>query len=493
MRTDLAGNTTSNTHVILPAPHDRLLQETTLPQVGHVGKHIEYSVRWHIDREEPSLRLRFYSDLVREPLLVIDIPKLSEQDTPNILDLLYSNDEKSDSTRLFELSSNISKLLDYLIEKQIHYSTLMFGYSPTPLLQLPKNELLKRYQLTIDSFNTPVGDTQTRSLLIDSNSKTTQSTNISESIRNQGKSKLHWIDLTNPNPSLLKTISEKFEISLDSLTLNVNQPLFDHQKAGAKCLCFTIAEPKNNASENADTKLHTVKVFFGKDFVITFHKEPINFIERVMQELHDGSNPLTHGNKAHYLAVRLLGACIHKNTETVEQLLTIARTLRRNWVADYPSEKQQKILDRVSSAAADIAHYSTRGKALIAHLGQTDLLFGAKEPSSRLREYSMRCSTIVELATEVQDHVDALTQSWELNSNRKLNATQYRLALLAGSAVPISIMTGFFGQNFAEPFTGKVITLGLLGASVVSGILLYGLRLDFAGTLGKFKRMIGIA
>jgi magnesium transporter len=290
-----------------------------------------------------------------------------------------------------------------------------------------------------------------------------------------------WLDLLRPGAEQVDAIG--LDPEAEERALHFGRPPQLRRYRDHVGLVFFGAEP--SGEERAD--LVEVHVYVSGDWVITLRQQACSALDDLRHELSQGPAPAEESVVGRVLAA-LAGSFedlidpidarierIERQAAEVEEGRAEAGHLRR------------EILERRGRLLRSLRVVRRQRDYVDRAVDELDELPGL-EPSQH-HELRDVAGQMIRVADSVDDSLDRLAAALDLlNSSvaNRMNAVMERLTIVATIFLPLTVVTGFFGQNFGW----MVDRIDTLGAFVGFGIVLFavsGLGI-FLWVRGKLER-----
>jgi len=296
---------------------------------------------------------------------------------------------------------------------------------------------------------------------------------ISDVLQSDGK--LIWLDLVEPTPEQFELLRREFD--LHPLAIEDAQTAHERPKIETYAdYVFLIVHPAT--WEGDRLVVHEMAVFAGQRYLVTIHHKPAYAIGEVERRwhLHDGELGLDSG----FLLYTLLDTIVDGYFPISDRLEEWIATLQTDLFEERTDQKET--LREIFVLKNDV-HQARRAvvpmRDILQPLIRGDLkLFGADEiPFYRdVYDHAIR---VIDQLDSARDFVNsALEIHLSLVANRQ-NEVAKQLAIIATIFLPLTYITGFFGQNFGYMVNGIVSpqTFWMLGVGSqlagLAGLLLY--------------------
>jgi magnesium transporter len=281
---------------------------------------------------------------------------------------------------------------------------------------------------------------------------------------------LRWIDVIDPQPDDLTLLGERFgfhPLALEDCAHAGQRP--KHEEYGDHA--FVVTQGFEQQSSGA--QWHELHAFIGDNYLVTVHAEPIPALDQVRSRVERDAALLQRGTDFVYYLIA--DGMVDANFPVLDALEDEIEHLEES-VLDRPRRED---LQRIFDLRRRLVHMR---KILSPQRDVMALL--AKHGDLRIREKT------TPYFRDVYDHlvriVESIESKRELIGNARdayLTATSQRtneimksLALLSAIFMPLTFITGFFGQNFAAlPYDSRDALWAMLGTVVIAplGMLLW--------------------
>ena len=260
---------------------------------------------------------------------------------------------------------------------------------------------------------------------------------------------LLWIDLEGdpgPHNELLATACGLSRITLDSIndvserSKLVESGHYFHLVAHA--LSF---DPATQAAETPK-----LDIVFGANFLVTIHRTPLPWLDTLRDAVRNGKteeNDMSRG--VAFLLYAVLDALIDSYFPVLDGLDDLIDDLENVTVRDTSNEVQARIfrvkrslaqMRRVISPQVEVAN------GLITRTGETI----PKDMEPYFAEVHDHLVRAFEVLDSYRDLMSGLLDVYLTTVSNRLNEVMKQLTIIATIFLPITFITGVFGQNFAH-------------------------------------------
>lgn len=225
-----------------------------------------------------------------------------------------------------------------------------------------------------------------------------------------------------------------------------------------------------------------VDIVFGSGFLITSHRQPYGWLDEVWREVNRTSgeeNLMARGLS--FLLHTLLDSLVDTYFPVLDALDDVIDELEVSVINDTSNRVQQRLF-HLKRAVATLRRVTLpQAEMMSSIIMRTGALIPSEaEPYfADVRDHTIR---VYEMLDSYRDLLSGLLDVYLSTVSNRLNAVMKQLAIIATIFMPITFVTGVFGQNFA--YAPQVVTDRGLN---FWGVLLF-MALITAGQIWYFKR-----
>jgi magnesium transporter len=298
---------------------------------------------------------------------------------------------------------------------------------------------------------------------------------ISEVLEEEGC--LVWLDAVDPGPTDLDLLQAEFDLH----PLAVEDAIQAHQRPKIESYgsyWFVVVQATTTDAGRID--FHEIAIFAGPNFLVTVRHSPAYPLEEIEQRWHTHPERLRRGGG--FLLYTILDTVVdgyfpvadrfQERVEEIEEDLFSNRPLRGDLMPEiFAMKKEAQYFRRAALPMRDILNPIIRG----------DLSLFPEEEIIYYRDVYDHAVRVIDQLDTLRDLVtSALEIHLSVVANRQ-NEVAKQLTIIATIFLPLSFLTGFFGQNFSF----LVGHIGGLGTFLLLGL---GLELLTVGvTISYFK------
>jgi magnesium transporter len=281
-----------------------------------------------------------------------------------------------------------------------------------------------------------------------------------DAVRLPGEGERLWLDVEAPSQDELSWLRERFDlhpVAIDSCVHADQRPKLEEYRNQLFIVLHRLVGGEGD--ELAATELHA---FIGDRYLLTVHGQPSEDVEAVRARL--TAEPALAARGMVHAFYLLSERIAHANFDALERLFERIEDIE-------DSVLKQEDDDALPELFAAKRHLATARRLVVPQRDVISLLLDAGPPyiDERARPYFrrvldvlMRMAEAIDTQREILSNV--LDAHLSIVSNRT-NDIMKSLTLLSAIFLPLSFVTGFFGQNFTHlPFDN--VWLMWLGLSV---------------------------
>ncbi len=292
-----------------------------------------------------------------------------------------------------------------------------------------------------------------------------------------------WLDLTGPTDEQLATMDDLFgfhPLAMRDATDFGQRPKLNNYGEYAFLVFYGAGEAEPGSAD----PLCEVHMFISGHYLITIHRGPLPQLEEQRQEL--------HGQRLHseqFLIYRVLDALTESFFPVLSALDDEVDSLEDAVVAE-PTEEQLARLFALKRQLVTMRKVVTPQRDLFARsVDQLDELPGLQlDERDYFRDVYDHLIRISDLIDSYRDLLSGATDLYLSTISNRQNDVTKQLTVIATIFLPLSFITGFFGQNFTYMITHLidtawvfwVIGVGSMVATVV-GLMIYFRRKGWVG------------
>lgn len=234
---------------------------------------------------------------------------------------------------------------------------------------------------------------------------------------------------------------------------------------------FLILHFPNFDGQNKFVKIKEVKLFWGKDYIISIEKNPwgvsqlFNEYEERLQNEEDVS--IESSDKLLY---RILEKLITESVYLLRKVGLDVELINRELL----QEKQVKIIERISITRKNLILINTifKPQLRLFQMFENGKISGFTEDVEYMEDYWGNIldyyQKVWDMTEDYEELIEGLSQTFDSMQTNKTNETMKILTIISSIILPLTFITGLYGMNVYLPFQEKKWAFyGLIGLMVV--------------------------
>lgn len=301
---------------------------------------------------------------------------------------------------------------------------------------------------------------------------------VSDLIQEHGT--LVWLDVVDPTPDDLAVVQREFSLSPlaieDAVTPHERPKIDSYPK-------YWFAVLQAATYSNDEVVVHEMAVFAGEHFVLTIRRDPPYDMQEIESRLR--AHPEKCSESAGFLLYTILDVVVDGYLPVADQFLESVEAIEDALFVDNPYEKSS-VLPKIFQRKRE-AHTFRRAvlpmRDMLNQIIREDVnLFPADDMPYFRDVYDHVIRVIDEMDTSRDLVSSALEIHLSVTANRQ-NEVAKQLTVIATIFLPLSFLTGFFGQNFSwlvgsigGEGTFFILGLGTEAIAVVALLIFFRVR-----------------
>ncbi len=258
-----------------------------------------------------------------------------------------------------------------------------------------------------------------------------------------------WVDIENPDSAareeaerLLRDVFEFHALAVEDAVDEAHVPKVDDWGDYIYVVFHgTSIDPRTD-----ELKLHELDIFLGPNYVVTYHAEPLSFLDQDRKSIErDPRDRLQHG--ADHLLVRFLERAVDQSLETIEHLDDRLDIIQNQVIAD-PRPKTLETIFRLKRSAVRLQRIFSPQREVLNRLARDP--YKPIQPAHRVyfRDIYDHTVRIHDISESLRDLIAGTLETYLSVMSNRTNDIMKTLTLVTVMFMPMSFLVGFFGMNF---------------------------------------------
>jgi magnesium transporter len=286
---------------------------------------------------------------------------------------------------------------------------------------------------------------------------------------------LIWVDIDSATREEASLLSEVFGFHHLAIDDCFNEHLDPAKIDDYDGYIFVIAQAITYHSRSEQLVITELDLFLGPNYVVSFHQEPLPFVEELRRRCQDAGPEFARG--ADFLAHALIDRLVDDYQPAVEELDDTLSHVEELVLARGDTSILQEILvlkrnvqrlRRTIIPQRDVVNRIARGEYAAVVRPETHIYF------RDIYDHIVRVEQLVE---SVRDLADGVLNTYLSAQNNRMNEVMKTLSVVATVLLPLTFIASIYGMNFdhmPELTWGWGYYLALAGmALVAAGMVLF--------------------
>lgn len=286
----------------------------------------------------------------------------------------------------------------------------------------------------------------------------------------KGRAEFKWIDYEAPTPEQIDAVAQQY--NFHPLTVE-DVKTFDQR---AKVLPFDdylFVSLHTLERQNGEIVDHELEGFLGSDYVITFHREPLQCLRDIMKRVTEGGIEVKLGPD--YLLYLIVDKIVDDIFPILEAIDDEIDQLEDETITKATPQTLQRIFF-LKQQLINMRRIVAPMRDLVNSLASTRYGMVDSKTALYFRDVYDHLSRLYEVIETERDLLGSALDTYLSVVSNRLNETMKQLTIIATIFLPISFIVGFGGMNFEHLPFNSAIFFWLIMASLVIvpvGMLIY--------------------
>ncbi len=283
----------------------------------------------------------------------------------------------------------------------------------------------------------------------------------------KGKNAFKWIDYESPTPEQVDALGQQYRFH--PLTIE-DVKTFDQRAKVQDFGDYLFLSLHTLKRQNGALHDYELETFLGRNYLITFHREPLEALDRVRRHYETNGAQLQLGPDflLYEIADEMVGqiyAILDEIDEEIDQLEeeTIERATPRTLQRIYRLKQDLIEMRRSLSPLRDVMNA----------MASTRFGFVDSQTAIYFRDVYDHLVRIYELIETARDLLSSALDTYLSVISNRLNEVMKRLTVISTIFLPISFIVGVGGMNFPQfPFNSLAVYVVLMVSLVAVPLLM---------------------
>ena len=269
-----------------------------------------------------------------------------------------------------------------------------------------------------------------------------------DEVRNELKDpeSLVWVDLNSESIDDSRHIlTDEFKfhpLSVDDALVETHIPKIDDWET--YLYLALIAVHPDQPLEDIDKSIE-LDIFLGKNFIVTYHPEEINAINRVWETFQRDERRLLRGSN--FILYLIMDEMANDYMAMIDQIDQDVETLE-DLVMEKPDNSLLQRIFTIKRSLLNLRRIVAPQREVLNKLSRGDFEVIGQKERMYYRDVYDHLVRIHDITESLRDLVAGALDTYLSVVNNRLNDIMKTLTIITTLFMPLSFLTGFFGMNF---------------------------------------------
>ncbi len=279
-----------------------------------------------------------------------------------------------------------------------------------------------------------------------------------------------WVDICQEPVEavepLLKDIFHFHPLAIDDALRETHVPRIDNWGDYA----YLVVHDVSFDSARIELEAREVDIFLGRNFLVTHHAQPIDFVDRVWTGTVGDQRLLERGPD--FLLYDLLDLLTSDYMPIVDALDNAVDELEAE-IFDAPTRRTLNTLFSIKRVALQLRRIIGPQREVLNRLARDDYKMIDAADRVYFRDVYDHLVRLADVNEGLRDLISGALDTYLSVSSNRINEIMKVLTIISALFMPIAFLSGFFGMNFTWiPFNSRWLLGGALGIMIVVPLLM---------------------
>ncbi|MBP7275291.1 MAG: magnesium transporter CorA family protein [Kiritimatiellae bacterium] len=283
-----------------------------------------------------------------------------------------------------------------------------------------------------------------------------------------------WVDLSEPtaeeSKQTLETVFSFHPLALEDCLTISERPKVDEYE---NCI-FLVLHAVDYSSHEFQT--NELNLFIGRNFLVTYHAEPIRSVEALVERIHRSSTAIARAPDR--LAYTMIDLLLENYMPALEDLSKDFSELERDALTDIPTDDFLKRVVGLKAEVARLHQIVGPQRETLARIAHGEFRIVRAHLLPYFRDLTNNLAGIADRANAYRDTLNSVVNIHLSIQQGRVNHVIKVLTVMATLTLPIVAVASYYGMNFKLPemerFTGTDSHLYVWSVTMVITLILAG-------------------
>lgn len=288
-----------------------------------------------------------------------------------------------------------------------------------------------------------------------------------------------WVDMEAPNDAEIELLCDTFffhPLAIEDSVTYTQRPkieLYKDDGGPSGRYFYMVFHGPDLASFRENVRTKEIDMFVSDRFIVSVHDEPMQTVKTMAERCNEDVAEFL-GQGMDMVLYRMLDYLVDGYDTILDHVEQQLDEMEEQAISDPKPSLLTQIATR-KKELLNLRRIIGPQREVLAQLSRGEVPFIRESTRVYLRDVYDHLMRVVELVELYRDLILGTRDIYLSSLSNHLNQVMKTLTIISVIGVPLTIITGFFGMNFEEPWLRdhRVFTAALVGmAGIVTGMLL---------------------
>jgi magnesium transporter len=277
---------------------------------------------------------------------------------------------------------------------------------------------------------------------------------------------VRWIDLQEQDQTQLSLLADRFgfhPLTIEDCAHFDQRPKLEEYGD----YLFLVTHAADLATEPEDClETHELHTFLGSRYLVTVHATDLPALDGVWERLKAEKTVPAHG--VDFIRYLIADATVDTFVPIADQLESRIEAIEDSLLTGSADQATLEAILQTKRILVELRKLLGPQRNVILQLTRRDSVYVHQRTALYFRDVYDHLQRIVESVEATRELLENVLDAYQWTISQRTNEVVKRLTVLSAIFLPLTFLTGFFGQNFEGlPFNSNALLAVMLAACVV--------------------------